>query len=137
SGPLLDQLGVSRDTCDNIVEILYRKLKNQLLLHSVSEEESYLLRNGNINDKLDLRIAISLQSTGHQYEDEKKQKRSKEKSPALDSNSAIEVSEEKKKKKSDSNKKEEEYSLLDNGNINDEFNMRITSVLQSTRNQYE
>ncbi|CAK8544148.1 unnamed protein product [Lathyrus sativus] len=65
SGPFF---GVSRDTCDRIVESLYSKRKNQLLLQSISEEESSLLGNGNINDELDLRIASVLQSTGHRYE---------------------------------------------------------------------
>ncbi|CAI8594424.1 unnamed protein product [Vicia faba] len=46
-GPFLDQLGVSRDTCDKIVESLYRKRKYQLLPHSVSEEDSFVLWNGN------------------------------------------------------------------------------------------
>ncbi|CAJ2632242.1 unnamed protein product [Trifolium pratense] len=73
SGPFLDQLGVSRDTCDKIVESLYSKRKNQFLLQSLSGEESSLLGNGNINDELDLRIASVLQSTGHRYEGHAKQ----------------------------------------------------------------
>lgn len=44
--------------------------------------------------------------------DEKKRKRNKEKSPVLDSNSAIEVSEKKKKKKSGLNEKEGEEKQL-------------------------
>ncbi|KAJ1384791.1 putative digalactosyldiacylglycerol synthase 1, chloroplastic [Sesbania bispinosa] len=68
SVPFLDQLGVKRDICDKIVKSLYRKRKNQLLLHSFSGEESPVLDNGNINDELDLRIASVLQSTGHQYD---------------------------------------------------------------------
>lgn len=53
------------DICDKIVESLYSKRKNQFLLQSLSEEESSLHGNGNINDELDLRIASVLQSTGH------------------------------------------------------------------------
>ncbi|XP_027349448.1 digalactosyldiacylglycerol synthase 1, chloroplastic isoform X2 [Abrus precatorius] len=68
SGPFLDQLGVKRDICDKIVESLYSKRKNHLLLHSLSGEESSALGNGNINDELDLRIASVLQSTGHRYD---------------------------------------------------------------------
>ncbi|GMN39562.1 hypothetical protein TIFTF001_008781 [Ficus carica] len=68
SGPFLDQLGVRRDLCDKIVENLCSKRRNQLLLRSLSPEESSILENENINDELDLRIASVLQSTGHHYE---------------------------------------------------------------------
>nr|KYP48554.1 hypothetical protein KK1_029705 [Cajanus cajan] len=68
SGPFLDQLGVKRDICDKIVETLYSKRKNHLLLHSLSGEESSVLGNGNVNDELDMRIASVLQSTGHRYD---------------------------------------------------------------------
>ena len=56
------------DVCEKIVGSLYSKRKNQLLLQSLSEEESSALGNGNINDELDLRIASVLQSTGHRYD---------------------------------------------------------------------
>ncbi|PON63137.1 Glycosyl transferase [Parasponia andersonii] len=68
SGPILDQIGVRRDLCDKIVENLCSKRKNQLLLRSLSPEESSILENENINDELDLRIASVLQSTGHHYD---------------------------------------------------------------------
>ncbi|KAM6571388.1 hypothetical protein CsatA_015468 [Cannabis sativa] len=68
SGPFLDQLGVRKDLCDKIVENLCSRRKNQLLLGSISSEESSMVENENINDELDLRIASVLQSTGHHYE---------------------------------------------------------------------
>ncbi|CAL0310008.1 unnamed protein product [Lupinus luteus] len=68
SRPFLDQLGVRREICDKIVESLYSKRKNQLLLQSLSGEESAVVGNGNIDDELDLRIASVLQSTGHRYD---------------------------------------------------------------------
>ncbi|XP_044501372.1 digalactosyldiacylglycerol synthase 1, chloroplastic-like [Mangifera indica] len=68
SGPFLDQLGVRRGICDNIVEALCSKRREQLLLRSLSAGESTLLENNNINDELDLRLASVLQSTGHHYE---------------------------------------------------------------------
>ncbi|KAL9332152.1 hypothetical protein ACSQ67_001762 [Phaseolus vulgaris] len=68
SGPFLDHLGVKRDICDKIVESLYNKRRNHLLLDSLSGEESSIVGNGNINDELDLRIASVLQSTGHRHE---------------------------------------------------------------------
>ncbi|KAI4348883.1 hypothetical protein L6164_009549 [Bauhinia variegata] len=68
SGPFLDQLGVRREICDKIVESLYSKRKNHLMLQSLSGEESSVLGNGNINDELDSRIASVLQSTGHRYD---------------------------------------------------------------------
>ncbi|KAE9585348.1 hypothetical protein Lal_00018099 [Lupinus albus] len=68
SGPFLDQIGVRREICDKIVENLYSKCKNKLLLQSLSGEESGVVGNENINDELDLRIASVLQSTGHRYD---------------------------------------------------------------------
>ena len=56
------------DLRDKIVESLYSKSKNQLLLQSLSREESSFIGNGNMNDELDLRIASVLQSTGHRYD---------------------------------------------------------------------
>lgn len=56
------------DLCDKIVENLCSKRKNQLPLRSLSQEESSILENENINDELDLRIASVLQSTGHHSE---------------------------------------------------------------------
>jgi len=56
------------DICDKIVESLYSKRRNHLLLNSLSGEESSIVGNGNINDELDLRIASVLQSTGHRHE---------------------------------------------------------------------
>ncbi|KAL3755552.1 hypothetical protein ACJRO7_002583 [Eucalyptus globulus] len=68
SEPFLDQLGVRKDVCDKIVESLCSKRKNQLLMHSLSGEESSIIGNDNINDELELRLASVLQSTGHCYE---------------------------------------------------------------------
>ncbi|XP_042502282.1 digalactosyldiacylglycerol synthase 1, chloroplastic isoform X2 [Macadamia integrifolia] len=68
SGPFLDQLGFQRDMCDKIVEALWSKHKNQLLLRSLSSGEASVLEYENINDELDLRIASVLQSTGHCYD---------------------------------------------------------------------
>lgn len=56
------------DVCDKIVESLCSKRKNQLLMRSLSGEESSIIGNDNINDELDLRLASVLQSTGHSYE---------------------------------------------------------------------
>ncbi|KAL1331848.1 digalactosyldiacylglycerol synthase 1, chloroplastic-like [Arachis hypogaea] len=70
SSPFLDQLGVRRDFRDKIVESLYSKSKNQLVLRSLSSGESSIIGNGNVNDELDLRIASVLQSTGHRYNGE-------------------------------------------------------------------
>lgn len=50
------------------MENLCSKRKNQLLLRSLSSEESSILESENVNDELDLRIASVLQSTGHRYE---------------------------------------------------------------------
>ncbi|CAL4995383.1 unnamed protein product [Urochloa decumbens] len=63
SVPLFDQLGIKRDACDKLVESLCSKRKDFL---SASEPSS--LRNDNVGDELDLRIASVLQSTGHNYE---------------------------------------------------------------------
>ncbi|XP_030553800.2 digalactosyldiacylglycerol synthase 1, chloroplastic [Rhodamnia argentea] len=68
SEPFLDQLGIRKDVRDKIVESLCSKRKNQLLMHSLSGEESSIIGNDNINDELDLRLASVLQSTGHSYE---------------------------------------------------------------------
>ncbi|XP_030448917.1 digalactosyldiacylglycerol synthase 1, chloroplastic isoform X2 [Syzygium oleosum] len=68
SEPFLDQLGVRKDVCDKLVESLCSKRKNQLLMHSLSGEESSIIGNDNMNDELDLRLASVLQSTGHCYE---------------------------------------------------------------------
>ncbi|XP_042475028.1 digalactosyldiacylglycerol synthase 1, chloroplastic-like [Macadamia integrifolia] len=54
--------------CDKIVEALWSKRKNQLLLRSLSSGEASVLEYENINDELDLRIASVLQSTGHCYD---------------------------------------------------------------------
>ncbi|KAI6696519.1 hypothetical protein NL676_016638 [Syzygium grande] len=68
SEPFLDQLGVRKDVCDKLVESLCSKRKNQLLMRSLSGEESSIIGNDNMNDDLDLRLASVLQSTGHCYE---------------------------------------------------------------------
>lgn len=60
SGPLFDQLGISRDVCDKVVESLCSRRKDPLICHSPS-----LLEHENIKDELDFRIASVLQSTGH------------------------------------------------------------------------
>lgn len=64
----LFKCGFIADVCDKIVESLYSKRRNHLLLQSLSGEESSIVGNGNINDELDLRIASVLQSTGHRHE---------------------------------------------------------------------
>lgn len=58
----------SADVCDKLVESLCSKRKNQLLIRSLSGEESSIIGNDNMNDDLDLRLASVLQSTGHCYE---------------------------------------------------------------------
>ncbi|XP_008784114.2 LOW QUALITY PROTEIN: digalactosyldiacylglycerol synthase 1, chloroplastic-like [Phoenix dactylifera] len=68
SGPLLDQIGIRRDICDKIVEILCSRCKDQILCHSLSEKEASLIGSGSITDELDLRIASVLLSTGHHYD---------------------------------------------------------------------
>ncbi|CAO2147744.1 unnamed protein product [Urochloa humidicola] len=64
SVPLFDQLGIKRDVCDKLVESLCSKRKDNFL----SSSEPSSLRNDNVGDELDLRIASVLQSTGHNYE---------------------------------------------------------------------
>ncbi|ONK57517.1 uncharacterized protein A4U43_C09F1310 [Asparagus officinalis] len=64
SGPLFDQLGVSRDVCDKVVEVLCSRRKDPLICQSPS-----LLDHENIKDELDFRIASVLQSTGHRDDD--------------------------------------------------------------------
>lgn len=56
------------DVCDKIVESLCSKRKKQLLMRSLSGEESSIIGNDSMNDELDLRLASVLQSTGHSYE---------------------------------------------------------------------
>ncbi|XP_077235617.1 UDP-Glycosyltransferase superfamily protein [Tasmannia lanceolata] len=68
SVPLFDQLGLRRDICDKIVEVLCSKRKDQLIWRSLSGRETSMRENENINDELDFRIASVLQSTGHCYE---------------------------------------------------------------------
>lgn len=53
---------------DKIVESLWGKRKNQLLLRSLPGRESSMIESENINDELDLRLASVLQSTGHSYD---------------------------------------------------------------------
>ncbi|KAJ4971326.1 hypothetical protein NE237_004425 [Protea cynaroides] len=55
-------------TCDKIVEAFCSKLKNRLLLRSLSSGKTSVVGNDNINDELDLKIASVLQSTGHCYD---------------------------------------------------------------------
>ncbi|WVZ85577.1 hypothetical protein U9M48_032489 [Paspalum notatum var. saurae] len=62
SGPFLDQLGIRRDLCDKLVEMLYSKRNGRLMYHSLSEDRSLA---ENIADELDLRIARVLESTGY------------------------------------------------------------------------
>ncbi|XP_062225607.1 digalactosyldiacylglycerol synthase 1, chloroplastic-like [Phragmites australis] len=68
SGPFLDQLGVRRDLCDKLVGMLYSKRNGQLMYDSLSADRS-LLRNENISDELDLRIARVLETTGYHTEE--------------------------------------------------------------------
>lgn len=62
SGPFLDQLGIRRDLCDKLVEMLYSKRNAQLMSHSLPEDKSLA---ENITNELDLRIARVLESTGY------------------------------------------------------------------------
>nr|TKV99381.1 hypothetical protein SEVIR_8G039700v2 [Setaria viridis] len=63
SVPLFDQLGIKRDLCDKLVESLCSKRKDAYNFLSACEPSS--LRNDNVGDELDLRIASVLQSTGY------------------------------------------------------------------------
>ncbi|XP_066339375.1 digalactosyldiacylglycerol synthase 1, chloroplastic-like [Miscanthus floridulus] len=68
SVPLFDQLGIKRDVCDKLVESLCSKRKDHPAYRFLSASEPSSLRNDNVGDELDLRIASVLQSTGHHYE---------------------------------------------------------------------
>ncbi|TVU14564.1 hypothetical protein EJB05_38039 [Eragrostis curvula] len=65
SGPFLDQLGIRRDLCDKLVEMLYSKRNGRLMYDSHSADKSL---SENIYDELDLRIARVLESTGYHEE---------------------------------------------------------------------
>ncbi|CAD6260965.1 unnamed protein product [Miscanthus lutarioriparius] len=62
SGPFLDQLGIRRDLCDKLVEMLCSKRNGRLMYHSLSQDRPLA---ENITDELDLRIARVLESTGY------------------------------------------------------------------------
>nr|CAB3487012.1 unnamed protein product [Digitaria exilis] len=62
SGPFLDQLGIRRDLCDKLVEMLYSKRNGRLMYDSLSEDRAL---SENTIDDLDLRIARVLESTGY------------------------------------------------------------------------
>ncbi|KAJ1274410.1 hypothetical protein BS78_05G059700 [Paspalum vaginatum] len=68
SVPLFDQLGIKRDVCDKLVESLCSKRKDHPAYNFLSASEPSSLRNDNVGDELDLRIASVLQSTGHHDE---------------------------------------------------------------------
>ncbi|XP_026413174.1 digalactosyldiacylglycerol synthase 1, chloroplastic-like [Papaver somniferum] len=68
SGPVFDQLGFKQDICHKLVEKFCSKYRSQLLLRSLSSDNSALIENENFNDELDLRIASVVRSTGHCYE---------------------------------------------------------------------
>ncbi|KAL6652874.1 hypothetical protein ACP70R_011799 [Stipagrostis hirtigluma subsp. patula] len=68
SGPFLDQLGIRRDLCDKLVEMLYSKRNGRLMYDSLSADRS-LFETENITDELDLRIARVLESTGYHTEE--------------------------------------------------------------------
>ncbi|OEL35658.1 Digalactosyldiacylglycerol synthase 1, chloroplastic [Dichanthelium oligosanthes] len=68
SVPLFDQLGIKRDVCNKLVESLCSKRKDHHSYNFLSASEPSSLRNDNVGDELDLRIASVLQSTGHHYE---------------------------------------------------------------------
>ncbi|KVH90629.1 hypothetical protein Ccrd_007398 [Cynara cardunculus var. scolymus] len=68
SVPFLDHFGVKRDVSDKIVESLFGKRKNQLLLRSFHPREPSIPEGDNVIDELDSRVASVLQSTGHHYE---------------------------------------------------------------------
>ncbi|XP_042437361.1 digalactosyldiacylglycerol synthase 1, chloroplastic-like [Zingiber officinale] len=67
SVPLLDHLGIQRDTCDKIIESLCHRHKDNLIPRSHSVKELSLNGNECTHD-LDLRIASVLESTGHHYD---------------------------------------------------------------------
>ncbi|MCL7023328.1 hypothetical protein MKW94_018161, partial [Papaver nudicaule] len=54
--------------CHKIVEKFCSKYRSQLLLRSLSSDDSALIENEKFNDELDLRIASVIRSTGHSYE---------------------------------------------------------------------
>jgi len=56
------------DVCDKLVESLCSKRKDHPAYRFLSASEPSSLRNDNVGDELDLRIARVLQSTGHHYE---------------------------------------------------------------------
>ncbi|KAI3921317.1 hypothetical protein MKW92_026768 [Papaver armeniacum] len=60
SGPVFDQLGFKQDICHKLVEKFCSKYRSQLLLRSLSSDNSALIENENFNDELDLRIASGL-----------------------------------------------------------------------------
>ncbi|PAN38053.1 hypothetical protein PAHAL_7G143200 [Panicum hallii] len=62
SGPFLDQLGIRRDLCDKLVQMLYSKRNGRLMYHPLSEDRTLA---ENITEELDLRIARVLESTGY------------------------------------------------------------------------
>ncbi|KAG2572057.1 digalactosyldiacylglycerol synthase 1, chloroplastic-like [Panicum virgatum] len=62
SGPFLDQLGIRRDLCDKVVQMLYNKRNGRLMYHPLSEDRTLA---ENITEELDLRIARVLESTGY------------------------------------------------------------------------
>ena len=56
------------DVCDKLVESLCSKRKDHHAYNFLSASEPSSLRNDNVGDELDLRIASVLQSTGHHCE---------------------------------------------------------------------
>ncbi|XP_076946221.1 digalactosyldiacylglycerol synthase 1, chloroplastic-like [Bidens hawaiensis] len=72
SGPLLDQLGVKKDVSDKIIQSLYTKRKNQLMLTPIRSRESYSHENDTLIEDLDTRIASVIHSTRHDHESGKR-----------------------------------------------------------------
>lgn len=71
SGPLLDQLGVRKDVCDKVLDILCNhKRRDQLDLNSALSTEAIITAKDSEKsaDELDLRIASVLQSTGYHHQ---------------------------------------------------------------------
>ncbi|GJN02993.1 hypothetical protein PR202_ga20389 [Eleusine coracana subsp. coracana] len=66
SGPFLDQLGIRRDLCDKLVDMLYSKRNVRPMYDSLSADKSL---SENLTDELDLRIARVLECTGYHREE--------------------------------------------------------------------
>lgn len=71
SGPLLDQLGVRKDVCDKVLDVLCNhKRRDQLDVNGALSTNAIITtkESEKSTDELDLRIASVLQSTGYRYQ---------------------------------------------------------------------